>query len=163
MTVDDSFEVGIERDKLVRSSRLHWFHWLAIVASLVLTVGAWAFAQSQVDEKNEDRFLREVGQVVEWITERMQKYEDALWGGVGALQAQGGDISYEGWSEFANTLEIDVKYSGINGIGVIHHVSPARLPVYLAEQRRSRPDYRIHPAHEERERLTHPIENQLSG
>ena len=45
------------------------------------------------------------------------------------------------------TLSIDVKYPGINGIGVIHYIDQERLPSYLTEQRRDRPDYSIHPAH----------------
>ena len=89
----------------------------------------------------------------ELISERIQKYEDALWGGVGAIQARGGNITYREWQIFAQTLNIDLKYPGINGIGVIHSVTPEKLERYLEEQRALRPDYAIHPAHSESEYL----------
>lgn len=81
----------------------------------------------------------------------MRKYEDALWGGVSAIQAQDGDISHRGWSTFAKHLRIDVRYPGINGIGVIHNVSPDKLGSYLSEQRIDRPLYHRHPRHQEAE------------
>ena len=83
----------------------------------------------------------------------MQKYEDALWAGVGVVQAYGGDIFYENWRTYAETLHLEEKYPGINGIGIIHRVTPQALPAYLMEQRHVRPDFRIHPAHGESELL----------
>ncbi len=81
----------------------------------------------------------------------MQKYEDGLWGGVSAIQTNGGDISYKEWLTFANSLRIDIKYPGINGIGVIHHIPKHKLSSYLTEQRQDRPNYSIHPKHSEDE------------
>ena len=152
-TESNPVPLDLDREKLIEAGRLHWFHWLVIALSLVLTFGAWYFAQSQVDEKVEAQFQREAAQSVELISERMQKYEDALWGGVGAIQAQGGDINHTDWLTFSETLSLVVKYPGINGIGVIHSVQPEQLPGYLEEQRRLRPDYAIHPAHGESEYL----------
>jgi len=64
---------------------------------------------------------------IELIRERMQKYEDGLWGGVGAIQAQGGDINHDDWRTFAETLNLSHKYPGVNGIGVIHSVQQDEL------------------------------------
>jgi signal transduction histidine kinase/DNA-binding NarL/FixJ family response regulator len=136
---------------LDRSGSLHWYHWLVVCLSIFLTVFAWYFSQKQVDEKNRIQFLRESDQVVELISDRMRKYEDGLWGGVAAIQAKGGDITYKDWKIFADSLRIDIKYPGINGIGVIHYVPSKRLNSYLEEQRQQRPDYKIHPEHNEGE------------
>lgn len=133
------------------STSFHWFHWLVVSLSIVLTVFAWRFSKNQVDEKVEIQFRREAEQVVELISERMQKYEDALWAGVSSIQAHGGDVDYRDWLVFANKLKIGKKYPGINGIGVIHQVLPHELPSYLRKQREIRPDYHIHPAHNEEE------------
>jgi len=65
----------------------------------------------------------------------------------------GGDIGYAEWRLFADSLHIDVKYPGINGIGVIHQVNPGDLDAYLAAQRRTRPNYQIHPARDRSEYL----------
>ena len=154
MTIESSLSpLAPDREQFIKAGRLHWFHWLVIALSLVLTFGAWYFTQSQVDEKVEALFQREAVQSVELISERMQKYEDALWGGVGAIQAQGGGINHTDWLTFSETLSLVVKYPGINGIGVIRSVQPEQLAGYLEEQRRLRPDYAIHPAHGENEYL----------
>lgn len=142
-----------DRDAIVKSGRLHWFHWAIISLSLVVTLGAWYFTKEQVEEKAANQFQRATDQALELISERMQKYEDGLWAGVAAIQAHGGEITYEDWRVFAQSLRIELKYPGINGIGVIHSVSPENLETYLENQRSSRPDYRIHPEHDKREYL----------
>lgn len=153
MAKPEILQANFQRQKLVKASRLHWFHWLIIVLSLVLTVSAWLFAKLQIDEKIKTQFHREADHVIELVSERMQKYEDALWGGVGAIRTHGGTLAYSDWLEFTNTLQIDLKYPGINGIGVIHRLTPELLPAFLAYQRRTRPEYKIHPPHQEKEYL----------
>lgn len=139
----------MERAAIVRSGRLHWFHWAVVLLSFGLTILAWQFAKREVDQKTAEHFEQASEQVVALVAERMRKYELGLWAGVSAIQAQGGDIDRTAWRVFADNLRIDVEYPGISGIGVIHHVPPERLDRYLADQRRRIPDYRIHPAHDE--------------
>lgn len=139
--------LDIERNELAHAAKLHWFHWLIIVLSGVLTIGAWYFAKNQVDQKNELQFERDVSQVVELVTERMQKYEDALWSGVAAIQVAGGDIAYDEWRIFADSLHIEKKYPGINGIGVIKQVPRDAVLDHIARYRQTRPQYSIHPDH----------------
>lgn len=138
-----------ERESIVKLGRLHWLHWTVVGMSLAITVGAWYFVKQQLAEKTRTRFQTAAEQVLELAAERMRKYEDGLWGGVAAIQANGGDIAYEDWRQFARSLHIETKYPGINGIGVIHHIPPDDLDVYLEKQRRSRPDYHLHPEHNE--------------
>ena len=135
------------RSKLTRASHLHGVHWLVIGLSLLLTFGAWYITKRQVDDKVASQFDREAHQVVELVRERMRRYEDALWGGVGAHASSFRNIDRENWRAFANTLNLANKYPGINGIGVIHRVSPTQLPYYLARERYTKPDYDIHPKH----------------
>ena len=70
-----------EREKMEKAGTLHWFHWVVVILSLILTFSAWFFAKSQLDEKRVFQFGREADQAIELVLERMQKYEDALWGG----------------------------------------------------------------------------------
>ena len=130
------------------SGKLHWVHWAVVFLSLVLTVGAWWISKQQIEDKVRERFEREASQVIELVTERMQKYEDGLWGGVSAIQALGRSVSHRDWVTFSKNLRIEKKYPGINGIGVIHYVSPKTLKAYLTQQRKIRPNYSIHPKHE---------------
>lgn len=78
----------------------------------------------------------------------MQKYEDALWGGVAAIRSHSFGMDYREWQRYASTLEIETKYPGINGIGVIFHVPPEKRESFLAQERQQRPDFRIHPQHQ---------------
>jgi signal transduction histidine kinase/DNA-binding response OmpR family regulator len=139
------------RKSIERGAALHWYHWLVVLLSIFLTLFAWYFSKKQVEEKNKIEFLREADHVVELISERIKQYEDGLWGGVAAIQANGGDISYKDWHIFAESLRIDIKYPGINGIGVIHYAPLQRMDSYLKQQRIHRPDYRVHPEHNESE------------
>ena len=141
----------IDNKSIDRNGTLHWYHWMVVLLSILLTLFAWYFSKLQVYEKNRTQFLRQADQVVELISERMKQYEDGLWGGVAAIQAKGGEISYKDWRIFAESLRIDIKYPGINGIGVIHYVPSQRLSSYLEKQRQMRPDYNIHPKHNEKE------------
>ena len=135
------------------TTSFHWFHWLIVSLSILLTVFAWWFSSKQVEEKVQSQFQKEADQVVELVSERMQKYEDGLWGGVAAIQANGGDISYENWLTFSTHLKIDVKYPGINGIGVIYHLRPRELISFLKQQRITRKFFKVHPTHNEKELL----------
>ena len=142
----------MEKEVKITSS-FHWFHWLIVLLSILLTVFAWWFSSKQVEEKIQSQFQKEADQVVELVSERMLKYEDALWGGVAAIQANGGDISYGNWLTFSTHLKIDVKYPGINGIGVIYYLRPGELDSFLKKQRAVRKYYKVYPAHNEKELL----------
>ena len=137
-----------DRQKLEKAGTLHWFHWMIVALSIFLTFAAWYFSKNQLREKQAIRFEREADQMVELILERMRKYEDALWGGVALIHTLGGDVDYDQWSLYAQSIHIEKKYPGINGIGVIHALMEDELPAYLAHQRIRRPDYHIHPEHD---------------
>lgn len=124
-------------------------HWLVIGLSLLLTVTVSFVTRAEIDAKVDARFEQQSEQIVSRVIERMVNYEGSLWGGVSALRATGGDMSHQQWLDFSTGLNIDERYPGINGIGVIHNVEPDELEDYLESQREDRPDYGIHPAHEE--------------
>lgn len=145
----DFQQIQIERAALERAAHLHFLHWLILILSLAITFGAWHYAKNQVESRALARFESNADQVIELVLERMQKYEDVLWSGVAMVDALGEDLAYPVWKDYATKLEIEHKYPGINGIGVIHHVLPGARESYLAAQRRYRPDYTIHPAHGE--------------
>ncbi len=136
------------RTELVRKGTLHWFHWAIVALSLLLTFFAWNYSKSALDERVELQFDREAEQVVELVRERMQKYEDVLWSGVALVRASGDEVEYEELRTYVNNLNVEKKYPGINGIGVIHAIPEAAVSDYLAEHRKRLPDFKIHPQHE---------------
>lgn len=138
-------EIERERAAIYRAGRLNFVHWFVLAASLLLTLGVWQYSRVQVQERTAARFETTATQIPVLFEERLQKYELALWAGVSALQLHGVQMSLAEWQMFATNLEIEHRYPGINGIGVIHQVSPDELEEYLSRQRRLRPDFEVHP------------------
>lgn len=134
-----------EQKSLTDGARLHWVHWMIIIASALLTLVAWHFSRSQLADKIRNQYEREATQVVELVSERLQKYEDALWSGVAAIHA--GNLDYRRWNTFARTLRLETRYPGINGIGVILRLERENLEAHLQQQHLERPGYRIYPEH----------------
>ncbi|MDF1692166.1 MAG: CHASE domain-containing protein [Zhongshania sp.] len=143
----DQGAILTEQQALEKAGGLHWVHWLVVSLSLLLTLGVWQYSRHQVQDKIETRFSREADQSITLLSERLQKYEDALWAGVATIQSHDGNMSRHQWQEFASALHLPIKYKGINGIGVIHKVSKGDLDRYYVEQRKSRANYEIHPQH----------------
>ena len=127
---------------------LHRLHWLVVALSLLATASAWWFTRHLEAERGAARFDREATRVVEHLVERMNRYEDALQAGVAAIAARGGNIDREAWRAFAATLDIDRRYPGIHGIGVIRHVSAEELDALVAHERRLDPSFVVHPEHD---------------
>ncbi len=137
--------------RLKINAGLHWVHWLVVSSSLLLTLLAWHISKTQTEEKLQLRFDFQARQLIDLVSERMSRYEDALRSGVATIHAQNHDINVVEWQRLAQTLHIEKRYPGINGIGVIHYVPTNKLQKYLARERQLRPDYAIHPAHEQNE------------
>jgi len=150
---EERANLGQERARLERSSSLHWMHWLVVVASLALTLLAWRFSSSQVEERVAAQFEREAERIVDLIAERMQKYEDALWAGTGAVHVQNGKMAHREWIEFSDALSLEEKYPGINGIGVIYRVPRERREAFVHAEQEEQPGFDIHPDHSEPELL----------
>ncbi len=152
------YNIVVERDqnltiqKLSKRQHLHWLHWIVVCLSAVVTIGAWYVSKKQIDERVQARFDREVEQVVALVTERMQKYEDALKSGVALIASTpANEVDHLHWQKFAERLNVETRYPGINGIGIIHHVPPEELDRYLSAQRKTRPNFKIHPNHNRRD------------
>lgn len=136
-----------------KGGRITAFHLLIIGLSLTLTLAAWQYSIRQVETRTASRFEAARDQTLGLITDRMKRYEDGLWAGVAAVESHGGAISYENWRTFARNLGIEERYPGINGIGVIHYHSADTLGPFLSDQRMARPDFRVHPVHDQPEKM----------
>lgn len=133
------------------TTKFHKAHWLIIILSVILTFFAWYFIQQQVNQKISQDFERNAEQVLELISERMSKYEDALWSGVALINSSPTKINHAQWKLFAQSLHIESKYQGVNGIGVVYHILPENLSDFLNNERITRPNYNIHPKHQQNE------------
>jgi len=150
-----STDVASNRSQLERAGRIHWIHWLVLILSGCLTIFAWRFSSEEHEKRVEQRFEVQARQVTDLVVERMKKYEEALWGGVALIRTLGGEVSYPEWERYASSIQLETRYPGINGIGVIHALELGEVPDYLQAQRVIRPDFTIHPPHEES--VSYPI------
>ena len=142
---DDS--ILTERAAIARMSRLSAMHWVALLLSLTLTFGAWYFTSLQVETQKLNRFERYSNQVLDLIQERLTRYEDALASGVAAVYANGGDMRYEEWKEFTGQFQIETKYPGINGMGIIYRIPRQDAARHMATHQEAQPGFRIYPEH----------------
>ncbi|MBK1887123.1 CHASE domain-containing protein [Marinobacter sp. DY40_1A1] len=122
-------------------------HWIVICLSFLLTVAAWQISSQIADARAEDHFDQRVEQLNELLMDRMQKYEFALISGAGAIRANNNDLSLTQWRQFAEVLAVQDRLPGVRGIGVIKRVPESNLEAYLAEERKERPGFRVHPPH----------------
>lgn len=130
---------------------LNCWHWLVISLSVVLTLAAWYISKTQIESKIEQRFEFQTSQLMALVSERMAHYEDALRGGVAAINSQNNTIDNNSWKRFADVLKLEERYLGINGIGVIYKVAKSEVETFTQQQQQTRPDFKIHPVHTEHE------------
>ncbi|MEM6407704.1 MAG: CHASE domain-containing protein [Pseudomonadota bacterium] len=146
--VNERIRESAAMDSFEQGSSISLSHVVVIVASLVLTLTAWQFSKSQIENRAEARFETEVENTIELLQDRMERYEDALWSGVAAINAQGGEISHAQWRTFAERLRLREKYPGINGIGVIRFVPADTLAAFDALQDTQQPGFQTRPPHD---------------
>lgn len=132
----------------LKSGRLSVLHMIIILLSLAMTIGAWQYSKHQVASQIETRFNAARDRTIGLISERMSRYEDALWSGVAAVTANGSQMSHTEWRSFAQTLDIGERYPGIHGIGIIEYFDRAELDSFMAERAQEDRNFAIYPEHD---------------
>ncbi|NIZ13943.1 CHASE domain-containing protein [Phaeobacter sp. HF9A] len=123
-------------------------HILVVGLSLAMTIGAWLYSKHQVDLQVRTRFEDARNRTIGLIEDRMSRYEDALWSGVAYADAMSGRVTATDWKAFANSLNIEEKYPGVNGIGLIRYVNRSDLQDYMSERDSEGRDFSIYPEHD---------------
>ncbi|MFK7958123.1 MAG: CHASE domain-containing protein [Lysobacterales bacterium] len=139
--------IGAGKESAHRHPSLHWMHWFVVGLSTLVTIGSALQSNKHINDRGSQDFTRQSDLVIEQITERMAKYEDALWAGVAVIQSSGGKVTAEQWAVFEEHMQVSRKYPGISGIGVILPVLPAQRDSFIAQLRLTRPAYDIYPRH----------------
>lgn len=146
--MDDGLQSNEIKEELVQAGKMHSAHWLIVLLSVILTLSAWYYSYTQQSQKLKIQFQREVDKVVSLVDERMTLYENVLDGGVAYIDTVNSNITYQQWATYTNSLQIDINYPGINGFGVIYNIPPDGLDNFLQKQHQQRPDYKLHPTHD---------------
>ncbi|MBI5688657.1 MAG: PAS domain S-box protein [Verrucomicrobia bacterium] len=113
---------------------------LSLLPGLVLLLGwsvsVWVFLSlySDVKRRDDNTLDRRIELAQAAIEVRLTDYLHALRGGVSYFLASE-DVSRREWQVYARSLQIDARYPGINGIGVIFPVAPGAEEAWLARAR----------------------------
>lgn len=136
MTATPATNASLDAQSALEAARrLRWYPWGVVVLSLGLTILAWQYARNQLNERISLQFEREADQVVELVIERMSKYEDALLASVAFIEANDGQVDMARWQQFAPSIQLDQRYQGINGIGLIASVTEENIAEFVEAQR----------------------------
>lgn len=119
---------------------------LTLLISISLTITAWYFSQVYINIIAQERFDISVESVKSQIYSKMQIYEQILRGGVALFEVKNNLISREDWRTYISSLEIEKKFSGIQGIGFAKMIKKSEIERYQ-EQVRSEgySDFTIRP------------------
>ncbi|MBT7889531.1 MAG: ATPase, partial [Deltaproteobacteria bacterium] len=141
----------MEKEFLKKKRYISIFHnpvtaWFILITSLVLTVGAYFLSASFVQQRVEDRFSFRAIEIESAIKDRLRIYEQALWGGVGFMNASNSQVSRQEWAKYVESLKINQHWPGIQGIGFSIPVQPEEKQTHI-EKIRSKgfPEYLIKP------------------
>ena len=151
MTLFEDNETHMEKEFLKKKRYISIFHnpvtaWFILITSLVLTVGAYFLSASFVQQRVEDRFSFRAIEIKSAIKDRLRIYEQALWGGVGFMNASNSQVSRQEWAKYVESLKINQHWPGIQGIGFSIPVQPEEKQTHI-EKIRSKgfPEYLIKP------------------
>ncbi|MCC6075296.1 CHASE domain-containing protein [Pseudomonas sp. GCM10022188] len=125
--------------------------WIALLASLGLTVLAWHFVASGTQAQAEERFEFLTRDIQQRIDERLKTYEQVLRSALALFHASQA-VERDEWRHFVLTQDIAQTYPGIQGVGYAKHFSPEHKAA-LEERARAEgfADFRVWPAGERQE------------
>jgi len=117
--------------------------WVVLLISVVASVGAWFISWKHAELEARKRFDEEAGRIAAALTERMQIYEDVLHGAAG-LFAASYTVERGEWRNYLESVSIERRFPGIDGVGFIAMVQRATLDEFLRVTRADKtPEFTI--------------------
>ena len=150
MMVFEVNKTNLAKELLKKKKYINIFHnpataWIILLTSLVLTVGAYFLSVSFVQQKVEDRFAFRTTEIESAIKDRLRIYEQALWGGVGLMNASK-SVSRQEWAKYVESLKINEHWPGIQGMGFSIPLQPEEKQTHIEKIRSEGfPEYLIKP------------------
>ena len=113
--------INEENAALKKKKFINIFHspviaWVVLVASIMLTIAAYKISNNFVNQRAKDRFEFRANEIEKAIEERLQVYEDLLWGGVGMMYTHD-SVTRQQFAKFVETMDIEKHWPGIQGFG----------------------------------------------
>ena len=136
--------------------RRAWPAYVVLACTLLLTFGAWRYAERTVRANEQERFDRVVATSRAAIDRRLETYLQILMG-VRALFASSNTVERSEFRSFVTGLGLEDRYSSIRDMSWIPRVPAAARASHEAQMRRggAPSGYEIHPAGSQAE--YHPL------
>jgi len=112
----------------------HSLAWIVLAISLAASVGGWFIAWKHEELTARKRFDEEVSRIQTALSERMSIYQDVLHGGVG-LYAASYSVERSEWKAYVNSVSVNKRFPGIDGLGFIACVPREKLDAFLQTTR----------------------------
>jgi PAS domain S-box-containing protein len=129
----------------------YYSHWLTAAVLIVTTIAsyqAWRFADQDLEHERQLYFEFRVRQLVTSIEQRLQTYEQMLYGARG-LFAASGLVKRDEYRAYVSALNLDQRFPGIQGVGFSLWIPKTDKDRHVAEMRgQGFADYDIHPVGE---------------
>lgn len=106
-----------------------------LAISLAASAGAWMIAWNQAKSDARKEFESETAKIRAALEERMRIYEDVLHGAAGLFAASQG-VERGEWRAYLNSVSIEKRFPGIDGVGFIAYVPRAGLSSFLEMTRK---------------------------
>jgi PAS domain S-box-containing protein len=104
--------------------------WIVLAISMAASTGGWFLARQHGELEARKRFEEEAGRITTGLTERMLIYQDVLHGAVG-LYAASASVERGEWRAYLDSIGIEKRFPGVDGVGFAAHVPRAQLDEFL--------------------------------
>jgi PAS domain S-box-containing protein len=114
--------------------------WIVLAVALAASAGGWLIVRNQADLSAWNRFDEEAQGIAAALEERMLIYQDVLHGAVG-LYAASASVERDEWKKYVESVSIDKRFPGIDGLGFIECVRRADLDKFIQTTRGDKAPY----------------------
>ncbi len=119
--------------------------WIVLALSLCVTLLAYTITNSVVNQRAEDRFTFRSQEISKAIVDRLNVYEQALWGAVALMNASS-EVTRAEYARYVDTLDINQHWPGIQGMGYSIPLSASELQDHIETIRQQGfSDYTVNP------------------
>src|SRR5437867_8519765 len=120
----------------LRSRLVRWVSspWFVLLLGLLTTLGAWRLTADEVRASAWLRFDNAAGDVEHAIQDRLKLYENSLRGAQGLFVVHG-IVTRDEWHNYVESLNLQARYPGIQGIGFALRVSAGEKRAHIEKMR----------------------------
>jgi CHASE1-domain containing sensor protein len=117
--------------------------WIVLALALTATACGWFIVRNHAELSARKRFDEEANRIAAALEERMLIYQDVLHGAAG-LYAASYSVEREEWRAYVESVSIEKRFPGIDGLGFIAYVPRAELDQFLRITRADKtPDFQV--------------------